>query len=139
MGAHGGAGVSTLAAAGLGGDAGQAWPRVPALPAGVLVVARLSAVGMAAASRAVEVWQGGHAPPGLHLFGLIVVAAGPRRAPQVARDRLGLVAGWVRRVWTVPWVPTLLGVDLVDVATHQPLRTAIPADLYAWATGQAPR
>jgi hypothetical protein len=132
MGCHGGAGVSTLAAAGLGVDAAQQWPTPPALPAGVLLVARLSAVGMQAAATAVEVWQSGNAPQGLVLFGLVAVAAGPRRAPQIARDRLRLVGGWCRRVWQIPWVNDLLGVDVDEARDHPALRDAIPRDLYDW-------
>ena len=148
MGCHGGAGVTTLASLGLGHDGGRVpnWPVVPALPAGVLLVARLSAAGMRAAGEAIEVWLSGKAPPGLHLFGLLVVAAGPgRRVPEVARDRLELVTGWLvndiqatvqRRLWRIPWVDELLGLDYDLVRTCQPLIDAIPDDLKRWLLGR---
>jgi hypothetical protein len=131
MGCHGGAGVTTLAGLGIGVDAGwRRWPQVRAAPAGLLLVARLSAWGMRSAAAAAETCLGPRLPPELRLLGLIVVAAEPgRRMPQLARERLELVAGWLPAVYRMPWVSMTLGVDPDSVARCEPLRRAIPKDL----------
>lgn len=133
MGCHGGAGVSTLAAFGIGVDAGwRRWPQLQAAPAGLLLVARLSASGMRAAAAAAETCLSPHLPQGLRLLGLVVVAAEPgRRPPQLARERLELVTGWVPAVFRVPWVPLALAIDTdpASVARCDQLRRAIPKEL----------
>ena len=131
MGCHGGAGVTTLAGLGVGVDAGwRRWPQPRATPAALLLVARLSAWGMRAAAIAAETCLGPRMPPGLHLMGLVAVAAEPgRRVPQIARERLELVSGWLPAVWRVPWVPVALATDPDNVAQCEPLRRAIPQEL----------
>lgn len=127
-GCHGGAGVSTLAALGLGIDVGARPPRPAVIPSGLFLVARMSASGLSAASTAAEVVINGGLP-GQHLLGLIAVAAGPGRPPRIVRERVELVGGWVGRVFRVPWVADLLATDLANVPQCQALLRAIPADL----------
>jgi len=131
MGCHGGAGVTTLANLGLGTDAGwRRWPQVQVGPAGLLLVARLSAWGMRTAAAAAETCLSPRMPHELRLLGLVVVAAEPgRRVPQLARERLDLVAGWVPAVYRMPWVALALGVDPDNVARCEPLHRAIPREL----------
>lgn len=137
MGCHGGAGVSTLAAVGIGRDSGMRWPQgLVTFPAGIVLVARLSASGMQAASRAAEAWQSNRFPQGTVLLGLVAVAAGPKRAPKLARDRLELVAGWCPQVWEVPWVGDLLGLDPENIAEHSRLCAAIPRELFTAISGR---
>jgi hypothetical protein len=130
MGCHGGAGVTTLAKLGIGQDAGwRRWPEVTTTPAGLLLVARMSAWGLRSAYVAAETCMSPRKPPEYHLLGLIVVAAKPGRQPKVARERLELVAGWVPAVFEVPWVTEALETDSDAIAQCEPLRKAIPEEL----------
>lgn len=114
VGCHGGAGATTLAAVtGLGADAGCAWP-VPEPgdpPVRVVLVCRVSAVGVMAATVAVEQWRRQAVPPGTTLLGVVAVAASGRRPPRRAAERLRLLAGWAPALWRVGWVEEYLAVD----------------------------
>jgi hypothetical protein len=138
MGCHGGAGVTTLAGLGIGRDAGwRRWPTLTAAPAGLILVARISATGMAAATISAETCNRPlmdssnrpRLPAGLTLLGLVAVAAAPGRPPKIARERLDLIAGWVRTVWRMPWVPEALITDEKQVPDCQALQRAVPAEL----------
>ncbi|MER8069073.1 DUF6668 family protein [Streptomyces sp. NPDC094034] len=109
LGAHGGAGVSTLEEAVPGGrDAGRAWPVTTGFQA-VVLVARSSARGLGAARNAAQQWASGMVT-GIDLLGLVVVADAPGRRPRVLRDQVLLVSGAVPRLWEIPWVePWRLG------------------------------
>jgi hypothetical protein len=117
VGAHGGAGTTTLAAAAaVGTDAGRAWPPAPttsptaaptAAPTttGVLVVARTHARGLKAAREALRAHTGrtgggGEAP----LRGLVLVADAPGRLPRELRQQVRVLSGATPRLWEVPWV-----------------------------------
>ncbi|MFG3253217.1 DUF6668 family protein [Streptomyces sp. NPDC048172] len=109
LGAHGGAGVSALEEAVPGGrDAERAWPAAAeAQP--VVLVARSSARGLAAAQNAAQQWAS-RMVTGVDLLGLVVVADAPGRLPRALRDRVRLVSGAVPRLWEIPWVePWRLG------------------------------
>jgi len=101
VGAHGGAGTTTLAEAVPGGvDLGRAgpWEHGLALPA--VVVCRANARGLSAARTFAAC-----SPPGAALLGLVVVADMPeRRRPKALADSLYLTAGAYRQVWEMPWV-----------------------------------
>ncbi|HRL81412.1 MAG TPA: hypothetical protein PLK46_13925 [Propioniciclava sp.] len=105
VGAHGGAGESTLA--GLAPEwpaAGHAWPRTPApAPAPVVLVARSNAHGLRAAQTAIMQWAGGLVPS-VDVLGLVIVADAPGRLPRPLRDLAQVVSGGVPRTWNVPWV-----------------------------------
>jgi hypothetical protein len=106
VGAHGGAGVSTLIRAGASAsDSGTAWP-VPAdqFTAGVVVVARGSAYGLEWARDVARQHAAGAAPAGVRLLGLAVVADAPGRRPAALRRLLTLVSGGYPRTWPVDWV-----------------------------------
>lgn len=111
VGAHGGAGVSTLrAVTGLGRDAGTVWPD-PTHCGGAVLVCRGTAHGANRAAAAIDVWH--RIPTDLRprLWGLVVVAGGPGTVPSRVSLRL-LVAGcFVPRVWWIGWHEPLLGVD----------------------------
>lgn len=116
VGAHGGAGTTTLAAAaGVGSDAGRAWPPAPtAAPTtaptldrgvAVLLVARTHARGLKAAREALRAHTGrtgggGEAP----LRGLVLVADAPGRLPRELRQQVRVLSGATPRLWEVPWV-----------------------------------
>ena len=105
LGAHGGAGESTLAE--LNGQwraAGHAWPQsADGTPLKVVLVARTSGRGLRAAQKAATQWASGLAPA-TDLLGLVLVADAPGRLPKPLRELSQLLSGGVPRVWTLPWV-----------------------------------
>ncbi|MFJ8143584.1 DUF6668 family protein [Streptomyces sp. NPDC096048] len=103
VGAHGGAGVSTLAAVYGGRDCGRGWPG-PGDPPSVLLVARTHAAGLAAVHRAVAAFRHGQAPAGLDLDSVVLVADAPGRLPRPLAQRVRLLEAAVD-VHRVPWVP----------------------------------
>lgn len=105
LGAHGGAGESTLAAvaSGWSAAAGHAWPRsATGEPTPVVLVARSNAAGLRAAQNALRQWGAGLTPS--TVLGLIVMADAPGRLPRALRDLLTVVGGGGPRTWTVPWI-----------------------------------
>jgi len=111
LGAHGGAGESTLAEWLPGSrTADHRWPTAlagPVDPAGVpsrvVLVCRSHARGLQAAQKALTDWASG-AVPGVELLGLVVVADAPGRLPKPLRDLARLVGGGAPRVWHLPWI-----------------------------------
>ena len=108
VGAHGGAGESTLAAL-LAGTraAGHVWP-LPGegdAPGGtpVVLVARTNMRGLRCAQLAAADWASGGLPH-LRLLGLVMVADAPGRLPKPLKDFARVVAGGVPKVWHLPWV-----------------------------------
>ena len=106
VGAHGGAGESTLARLLAGSRAsGHAWPvtvpdtRETRPP--VVLVARTHASGLRAAQAAATEWAAGLVP--VRLLGLVLIADAPGRTPRALRDLAQLVAGGVPTVWRLPW------------------------------------
>lgn len=115
LGAHGGAGESSLAALMKSWRAAEhAWPAPPqgAPKAPVVLVARTNAAGLLAARSAATQWAAGLAPE-VKLVGLVLIADAPGRLPKPLRDLARVVAGGVPRRWTVPWIePWRLGEPL---------------------------
>lgn len=107
VGAHGGAGESTLA--GLLPNAGAAdhrWPvHADDTVADVVLIARTSVAGLCAARTALTQWAAGTTPP-VRLLGLLLMPDAPGRLPKPLRDLAEVVAGGVRdrQVWHLPWV-----------------------------------
>ncbi|OKJ41333.1 hypothetical protein AMK24_00655 [Streptomyces sp. CB02366] len=104
VGAHGGAGASTLARVLGGTDLGCAWPD-PARgePARVMLVARTHADGMRAASRALNALREGRHPAGMELVALVLVADAPGRLPLVLANRVRILRSAVP-VRRLPWI-----------------------------------
>ncbi|HLL36726.1 hypothetical protein [Streptomyces sp.] len=102
VGAHGGSGVSTLAAVYGGQDCGRDWPG-PADPPAVLLVGRTHAAGLDAVARALADFRDGEVPRGLGLAGAVLVADAPGRLPRPLARRIGEVEAAVG-VYRVPWV-----------------------------------
>ncbi len=100
MGAHGGAGVTTLAGA-LGGLAdvnpfgGEPMP--------VVVVARTHRAGLEAAQGCSTEFDVDDVNGDLILLGLVLVADAPGRLPPALQDLAHVVAGGYPRCWTVRW------------------------------------
>jgi hypothetical protein len=105
VGAHGGAGESTLEQLLEGSRAnGHAWPHADertTLPP-VIVLARTNARGMRAAQLMAMEWAAGSVPVQLH--GLVLIADAPGRPPKPLRDFAQVVAGGFPRLWRLPWV-----------------------------------
>ena len=105
LGAHGGAGETSLAALVEGwATACHGWPQVPGgETAAVVLTARSNMHGLRAAQNAATQWASGLVP-NVNLLGLVIVADAPGRLPRPLRDFAKIVAGGVPRMWTVPWV-----------------------------------
>ena len=105
LGAHGGAGESTLEELFRGSRAADhRWPLSPAhvAPARVVLTARTHARGLTAAQSAIREWAGADAP--VRLLGLVLIADAPGRLPPPLRRLAELVAGGVPAVWWLPWI-----------------------------------
>jgi len=105
VGAHGGAGVTSLAeTTGQGVALSGAWPNVSlGWPAAAVVVCRSNAAGLASAARFLREWASG-CVPGVRVRALVVVADTPGRPTSAARVRLRELSGAVPLVLSVPWV-----------------------------------
>lgn len=118
LGAHGGAGESSLAAlVPEWPSASHGWPRTPGgAPSRVVVTARSNARGLRAAQLAATQWAAGLVPH-VQLVGLVVVADAPGRLPRPLRELAQLVAGGFPRTWSVPWIEAWRLGDRPDLAT----------------------
>lgn len=107
VGAHGGAGESTLASVMPGSmEAGHAWPQVSdGSTAPVVLVARTSMRGLLAAQGAITQWASGLVR-GVSFLGLVFSADAPGRLPKPLRDLAYVIGGGAPRVWSIPWVPS---------------------------------
>ncbi|MFJ3498443.1 DUF6668 family protein [Streptomyces sp. NPDC086091] len=106
VGAHGGAGVTSLATALGGADVGTRWPD-PARgePGRIMVVARTNAAGIQAASAVLDALRVGSHPDGLQLLGVVLVADAPGRLPLPLAQRARVLRS-AATVHRVPWIPS---------------------------------
>lgn len=105
LGAHGGAGESTLEELFSGSRAADhCWPLTASdlPPARVVLVARTHARGLTAAQTAIREWAAGDAQ--VLLLGLVLIADAPGRLPHGLRQLAALIAGGVPAVWSLPWI-----------------------------------
>jgi hypothetical protein len=123
LGAHGGAGVSTLEKMWApAGDSRRGWPAADSAPF-VVIVARMQVDGLNAAHqlalqhRAQKVGACG-------LLGLVTVAAAPGKPAVSVVRRREIVAAAAGANWHIDWTPELLSTPLADLATWQPGYTA---------------
>ena len=128
VGCHGGAGVSTLATQlAHVGDSGQRWPARPDEAPFVVLIARESARGLAAAEVAARQYHTGHAPGHTRLLGLVLVAAQPKQssltgkkpAPSLRRHR-ELIVTLFNHIWRIDWHPYLIERPLTDLPSAGP-------------------
>ncbi|MFF0158668.1 DUF6668 family protein [Streptomyces sp. NPDC005263] len=122
VGAHGGAGTSTLATVYGGHDCGRDWPG-PAAPRSVLLVARTHAAGLRSALHTLEVFRHGGAPPGLDLAAVVLVADAPGRLPRPLAQRIKVIESAID-VYRVPWMPAWRLDDLTGPAPREPAALA---------------
>lgn len=106
VGAHGGAGESSLADLDERWVAsGHSWPVLRDLtPCQCVVVARTSVRGLLAARTALTQWASSGIGPSARVVGLVLVADAPGKLPTPLRDLAKVVAGGAPRVWQVPWI-----------------------------------
>ncbi|WP_433709712.1 DUF6668 family protein [Nocardia sp. CA-084685] len=145
LGAHGGAGTSTLArwwapAA----DTGVAWPASPRTTQHVVIAARLCMPGLTAAAERLREWHAGLAPDGVRVIGLVLTAMRPGRVPAIVRRYRTVVAGLVEHVYEIGWHDELVTCELTDLAQYLPydpapprrtsLRDAVPTDVHRAGT-----
>ena len=103
LGAHGGAGVSSLLRAGLDQfavDAGRCWPQAGP----VLLVARTSTNGLEWARDLARQHASGLAGADVELFGLVLVPDATGRLPTRTAALRDLVRGAFCRTWQLPWL-----------------------------------
>lgn len=107
LGAHGGAGETTLAGLAPRTRAAEhAWP----MPAErgtynrVVVVARANYSGLMAAQRAAIEWASGTLGDGVQVVGLVLIPDAPGKRPKEIRQLELVVGGGFPRVWSLPWV-----------------------------------
>lgn len=107
LGAHGGAGVTSLAAtSGIGLDLSLEWPSPPlGWPASVALVCRTSATGLDAAAHFLHAWAS-RMVPGINVVALVTVASEPGRLPKSLRTRIHELSGAVPSTFSVAWIPS---------------------------------
>lgn len=126
LGAHGGAGVSTLEAIWApAADSRRGWPAAETNPF-VVVVARMHAAGLDAAHRLCLQHQGGSAGD-CELLGLVTVATTPGKPAVSLTRRRELVAAAAGASWHIDWVPELLTSTPDELATWEPGQVGAPA------------
>lgn len=102
VGAHGGAGESSVAALVDGWvPTDHVWPDCPQARLCVLT-ARTSADGLLAAQAALRQWAAGDTP--VDLAGLVLIADAPGRLPRPLRELADLISGGAPRTWHLPWI-----------------------------------
>lgn len=107
VGAHGGAGESTIAAMDDRWAAAEhAWPSLEGgAPAVCLLVARTHVSGLLAAQRALTQWASSSAGPSAQCIGLLLLAdRAEKKTPQAITDLISHVAGGAPRLWRLGWV-----------------------------------
>lgn len=106
VGAHGGAGESTVAGLDprwLATD--HTWPEVPdGSTAHCVVVARTHVPGLLAAQRALTQWAASGAGPSARCAGLLLIADAPGRLPSPILDMVKHVSGGAPRLWRLDWI-----------------------------------
>ncbi|WP_157186609.1 hypothetical protein [Nocardia jiangxiensis] len=121
MGAHGGAGTSTLArwwpqAA----DSGVAWPGCPETTQFVVLAARNSMSGLVAAATRLREWHAQLAPPGVVVVGLVLIPARPGRTPAPVGRFQDIVAPLVAKaVYPIGWYDDLLTLERNELARFE--------------------
>lgn len=119
LGAHGGAGVSTLESMWApAADSRRGWPAADAAPF-VVIVARMHAAGLDAAHRLCLQHQAGGAG-GCTLLGLVTVAAAPGKPAVSLARRRELVAVAAEASWHIDWIPELLTANASELTSWTP-------------------
>lgn len=106
LGAHGGAGETTLASLSPGTrPADHAWP-IPTKGghSKVVVVARNNYNGLLAAQRAAIEWASGSLGADVQLMGLVLIPDAPGKRPKAIEQLERVISGGFPRVFNMPWM-----------------------------------
>lgn len=145
IGAHGGAGETTIAAWAGGRATDRRWPvsatwstpdnrpRPDGRPVDVVLVARTHAHGLRAARDVLTLWAAGGLPRN-QLHGLVLIPDAPGRLPTQLADQARLIAGGAPRAWLLPWLDELrVSPDPTDSTALPRAVAAFTARLRAFA------
>lgn len=111
--AHGGAGATTMAAMDPNGaDAEGHWPTHPD-GQNVVVVARETVTGLAAARRLAQQWGSGQVP-GVNLLALVTVPAHPGKKSRAVNHALRIAASVYPRHFPTDWNPAHLDAEATE-------------------------
>lgn len=107
IGAHGGAGTTTVARLLGANDRGLCWPEIgDGHPPRALVTARTHASGLLAAGRLLAAWRAGKCATGTYLTGLVLVPDVPVPLPvQISRQIADLAS--LIPMFRMPWLPNM--------------------------------
>lgn len=133
LGAHGGAGVSTLTAL-IGGsaDVARMWPGGhPGQCPNVVLVARTHTEGLERARDLAAQYTTRFVPPPIRLLGLVTIADAPGRLPTPLRRLRTLVGATVPHVWHLPWIPEWRSIRLGELPQWQPPTPTRPGSVPA--------
>lgn len=129
MGAHGGAGVSTLTAvAAVSRDSSRWWPSgdVSQSP-NVVLVCRTHTEGLERARDLLRQYAVCAMPPAVRVLGLVTVADAPGKPPTEIRRLMKLVAAAAPTAWHLPWVEAWRGARLRELPVWSPDAPTPPA------------
>lgn len=128
LGAHGGAGVSTLTALIAGSaDVQRMWPGGhPGQCVNVVLVARTHTEGLERARDLAAQYSARFVPPPIRLLGLVTIADAPGRLPTPLRRLRNLVSAAVPQAWHLPWIPEWRTTRLAELPQWQPATPAGP-------------
>lgn len=140
LGAHGGAGETTIASWTGAVSTARRWPvsatwstpgnqpRPDGRPVDLVLVARTHAAGLAAARDVLTRWAAGHLPPS-QLRGLVLIPDAPGRLPTALAEQARLIAAGAPRAWLLPWL------DELRLAPQPPNPAALPRAVAAFTEG----
>ncbi len=141
LGAHGGAGASTLAAWWApAADSGRTWPASPETTQLVVIVARLCLPGLVACLDRLHEWHAEVTPEGVQVLGVVLIPARPGRVPRSVRRYCANVTEMAPVVWEIGWHDGLLETEPEHLASSRPfdpppprradLHSAVPPDVH---------
>ncbi|MGN2642258.1 hypothetical protein ACTD5D_40045 [Nocardia takedensis] len=133
VGAHGGAGVSSVAASiGFAGDAQRRWPTRVGFGDGddsplVVLLARTHMAGLAALHHTLLAHLQSRTPAGVHLVGVLTVADSDRPLPTPVAMRRDTVESLARtdleaRTWRLGWVEPWRSLEISQLPRWEPGR-----------------
>lgn len=129
LGAHGGAGVTTLTAMiAPSADSRRMWPSgLPEQSGAVVLVCRTHAEGLERARDLISQFTARMVPPSLRLLGLATVADAPGRLPKDLRRLRDLVSSGAQRAWHLPWVEEWRAARTPQLPAWHPSNAGAPA------------
>lgn len=119
VGAHGGAGTTTLATSWApAAEAAGMWPAADKHPY-VVLVCRSHLSGLERAHELALQAKGGLAG-NCRLLGVAVVADAPGKLPKKLRQKIEVVGAAISHLWQIPWIPELRETELADLPEWNP-------------------